>query len=274
MRPFSTAIDDIGPAFRPRRERVKTLEEILREKAPFKGSLMESSPKLAENFGFAMTRLRTIASESQVFLDKAYQCQLPLPTQTAVGLDVACLPYDEAFGAYVTRYDAAIRDVAQMFAACNRIGRTEWVDDSTVRFSYIAAREQMNLLTWEVHRTRHTHELVRARSRVLTERGVPLDRQARQLIAILPKSLMDDIRVIEGTQILDRQEAAGHDTGNTVLGDMLARGGQTAAILAGVGLATAAVLASGIGNLAASGLALAAADPCLTLGEYCLHGWV
>ena len=250
----------------PMRERVKSAEGCLREIVPLKEPLLEEPHKLLKNFGVAMTALRAVAHDIQRFMQKAYRHAVALPEFPVAGLDVARLSYAEAHRQLLARYDQAIRSVATLFV-CNRVGRVEWVDDTSVRFDYIAVANERHLLTTKSHRTRHTHELVKAISHPLSEPNTPMDERTRYLVSIMPASLKPHARIITGLEILQRQEHAGTDEAPTALGQLM--NGTSAVAVAAIGLGGAAL--TWLGSSVVTAVALA--DPAIAFGEHCLHGW-
>jgi hypothetical protein len=256
----------------PLRERVKTFEGILKTGiAPFKDPPLRETHKLLAAFGSAMTTLRATAADIVAFKRRAYDIDTRFPILPAAGLEIGRLPFEEAQRELLLRYDAAVRDIARLLE-CDRVGRVTWADHDKVRFDYIEAIDEMGVLTWRRHRVKHTHELVKAVSHPLDEPGVPMDRRTRELVALLPEAWRPYARIITGLEILKEQAHAGTDEHRTGLGRALSHVDPQAL---GIAAAGASLLGLGLAALSWLGTALsvAIADPCLALGEYCLHGW-
>lgn len=260
--------------FAPLRQRIRSCESIVRELAPFREPTLAEHHKLLANFGEAVTGLRDQAAKIARFKQRAYGLATPGPALPTAGLEITQLPYDRALAELLLRYDAGVRDVARLFE-CNRVGKVEWAGEAA-RFSYIEANERMGLLRWYRERHSHTHELVKAVSRSLDEPDVPMDRRTRELVAMMPGEWKRYVHIITGLQILKEQAHVGTDEhltgfGRAVEGAKEAAGGisrSVAAAAVGTGLAAAALW-----HWLPAAASVAVADPCIAIGEYCLHGW-
>jgi hypothetical protein len=256
------------------------MEDVLLDACRPRALVFESKERLGEYYGDVTAFYDRLRENLTRVGDKHLGEQFQFPPAPVLGSVIAAKPFREAkqaVDATVGQLAAAVHDELVR----HKLGTVEWGEDGeSARFTFQEVVQRKGLLRHVVHRTPHTHLVVRARIRPLDDRDVKLPAGAQAIVADLLPELRRELRVVVGAEIVRETGAEEVRKEWTPLAKGAARFGKIAgSVAAAAGLGAAAVGAASLLGAAAATVGTAAvatvfvADPALVLGDVCLFGW-
>jgi hypothetical protein len=289
-----------------------TLPEAIARAVGFRTPLVHSDAQLFTNYAGAANRFASIGNGLEKLCREHLDFELQPPVVEGLGAGTAALPYTESVGQLELRIQIAIDELVRRLDV-PQLGRIEWSDPESCRFTFFEVRRDRGILRNTVKRVAHTHELVKARQHRLPAEEIAMPAKAQAIIKAIPEPLLPQVRIITGLEVLKSEHEDSRRQELTRVGraldsgkrraldavDSLAAGGRAAAMkardtvsseefqrgaakAAAVGLAAVAggAILGGIysaltaaASVASVAVPLAIADPAIVLGEFCVFGW-
>lgn len=250
-------------------------KDVLWDATGFHAPSVRTKERLLVRFAEAAQRFAGIATGLQSLCKRHLDFDLTIPQIESSGVQMAILPYPAALADCERRIEAAI-DALTAALNDSPIGRVEWLDNDTVRFSYREVKRSFGVFDRTLTRERHEHELVHARQHRLPVKNLLIPAGGNAVIAAIPTPVLPYTRVITGTEIRKGCVAEGQRLEPTAVGRFFDRASAAAVAAWDRGVSAAKSIGkqvpAALGTVASS-RPIAHFDPAIVVGEFCFFGW-
>jgi hypothetical protein len=199
--------------------KISTLSEVLDEflRLPISGT----NRRLFEFNAQTILELHSVANSFDAIGVKFYGRHISKPTAPISDASVAAA--DNTAEVIPESLQGMVRQIVEAVEGYPYYGKVIELGDHECKFQYCNSRNTHGLLNTTHHISAHEHHLIDTRIRKLGDDDVILPAIQAQMVEMLPECLLPYVRIITGTLILQKENEAGTESHEHVVGRTIRR---------------------------------------------------